>query len=810
MTAVILSQSMALNLAYADTVTTDFTKNLPSTDVDYSNPDSTSVFLFRNVENSLTLSELDRRYPALNYTYYNTFTSQVYEAIKEEQIKKRFLSKVPTSDGKTYDYNQIPIVIQADYMFSKDRGDQITYTGNVSMIQGDRHIKAQEIVYTRGEDGKQYITVKGDVNLASNQLVLDADQIVVELLNSNTQEVSADKTTFALVDTIMHGQAESLDSSDNITKLNRSELYAGPIRPFTLNIGASETIIDMNNQELTFKRATIRIGKVPLMWFPSFSVNISGKPQTGFKEPTIGLNSNTGFNINIPFVWYINQNMKYTISAFFSSKLGLLLNNNLDFATKYGITTINYAFSAPFMNRKDDTYRYYLGVRHLATFGDYDLSLNYRGVSDKRYFYDYYNNTDSYLTSNYSLSYAKDNWSWDLSAYTFKPIYNTESKAYNSAPEFNFNYRQPFAYNKFRFALTGQAAHLYNGDADIYTKADRFYLKSSILYSATNSVFKSDYSLSQYLNFYHQYNRNTNRYENIVRSAPEFKAEFSTKLVRDTLAFDRYAVTVTPSFGYTFRRISNKYDERFHNYDSSTQLPSILMVQNGIYNYGIDSLQDANDINLGYKVSYIDRFSGQDKLSARVNLIQSITKLKYLDIQTKQRYSKYKRNLVLGVHYNIADKFNFDTANIIDLTKGNSSMGVVSFNYQPNLTNIVQLNYRYATKKYLEDALITSYRDKEIKQLGIAYVWDINPQLSMLFSNYIDLKDRKLVDRNIAFNYVYYGWSISISYERRRVGANQYENGFDFSLNLIGFNNSYNSRFGRYINSGKIPFVGNR
>ncbi|RIY31691.1 hypothetical protein CJP74_06730 [Psittacicella melopsittaci] len=806
----LLSQ-VVISSTYAETITNDFTKNLPSTDEGYANASSVqSLIPTENYNSSITLSNLDKEYPGLNYNYYNTFTAQVYESLKEAQTRQRLLARVPRSDGRLYDYNKTPIIINADYMFASDSGNTITYRGDVSLVQGDRLVKAREIVYQRLEDGKQVITFDGEVNLKSNQLFLDADQLVIELLNSGGQELQAKETTFAIVNTIMHGHALSLDTNKTVTTLNQSELYSGPIRNFTLNIRAKETIINQETEELTFKSATMRIGKVPLMWFPSFSVNISGRPQTGFKEPTIGLSSTTGFRINIPFVWYINNYAKYTISTFFSSKLGVLFNNNLDYRSKYGISTINYAFTTGSLNRKDQTYRYYLGLRHLANFGDYNLSLNYRRVSDKRYFYDYYSTTDSFLSSDYQLSYAKGKWYWDLSAYTFQPIYNTERDSYNSLPEFNFTYREPFAYNKLRFESTGQVAHLYNRDADIYDKADRFYLKNSVHYSQINSVFRSDYSLGAYVTLYHQHNRQTGRYENLSRFAPEFTADFSTKLVRDTLAFNRYAVTVTPSLGYTYRHVNHKNDTRFYNYDSSSILPSVLMIQNGIYSFGIDRPQEANDINLGYKLQFTDRFTGQDKFTARINLVQSVTKLNYFHIEPNGGYRKYKRNLVTSLHYNIADKFNLDTAAITDLTNTNASMGIVSFNYQPSLTNIVQLNYRFATKKYLESAAITAYSNTQIKQVGFAYVWDINPQLSMLFSNYVDVHDWKLVDRNIAFNYVYYGWSVSFSYERRRIGANQYENGFDFSLNLIGFNNNYNNRFGRYINSGKIPFVGNR
>ncbi|RIY32272.1 hypothetical protein CKF59_07105, partial [Psittacicella gerlachiana] len=590
----------SVNTVYAETVNTDFTKNLPSTDSEYANSESTqNIISTDNISSNLTVFSLNEIYPALNYTYYNTFTSQVYEAIKAKQIRERFLSKVPKSNGYSYNYSLEPIIINADHMYVSNNGNTITYTGRVNVIQGDRVVTATEAVYNRATDGKQYITVKGDVNLKSNQIQLEADQLVVELLNSGNPNLDAAQTTFAIVDTIMHGQAQALDSEQNVTTLEQSQLYAGPIRPFTLNIKAKETVINMNSSELTFNRATIRIGKVPLFWFPTFSVNISGKPQSGFKEPTIGIGNTTGFRINIPFVWYINNHAKYTISAFFSTKLGLLLNNNFDYASKYGISTINYAFTTSSLNRKDNTYRYYLGLRHLYSNENYTVNLNYRRVSDKRYFYDYYSNTDSYLTSSYTLAYAKDRWSWDLSAYTFDPIYNTESKSYNSAPEFNFNYREPFAYNKIRFASTGQIAHLYNSDAVKYNKVDRFYTKNSLLYSQINSVFRSDYSLSAYTTFYHQYNRQTGKYENLYRFAPEFSAEYSTKLVRDQLAFNRYAVTVIPSLGYTYRNVNHKFDSRFNNYDSSSLLPSVLMIQNGIYNYGIDRLEEANDVNIG-------------------------------------------------------------------------------------------------------------------------------------------------------------------------------------------------------------------
>ncbi|MFC6276486.1 LPS-assembly protein LptD [Psittacicella hinzii] len=816
-----LGISQAL-LAHADSdVTTDFAKDLPATDYTYTETGSTTVYsgnsyLQQLNTREITLAQIDRIYPALNYNYYNTFTSQVYDAIRALQIREKFLKDAPKSDGKEYNYNESPIVISADYMFSSENGNVITYTGNTSLIQGDRAVRAQKIIYRRLDDGKQQITLDGEVNLSSNQLELEASQLVLELINDNNAnkaQLDASTTTFAVVDTMMHGTAESLESKDNITRLKDSSLYAGPIKALTLNVKAKETQINMNTQRLIFKRATLRIGKVPIFWFPTFSINISGKPETGFKEPSITLNSNAGFMLTVPFVWYVNNNIKYTLRTSYATKLGLLLNNNLDVQSRLGISTLNFSFTPKMANRKTDSNRYYLGLRHIATFNnDYHVALNYRHVSDKYFFNDYYSNTDAYLTSDYSLWYNKDNWSWNLSAYTFQPIYTTTSHSYNSLPELNVSYSQPFAYNKIRYAFSGQLAHLYNDDAPTYTKANRFYLKNSFLYSRINSLVRSDYELATYEHAYHQYNKRTGKYENLFRFTPEFSATYSTKLMRDTLAFNKYAVTVTPSIGYTYRQVNHLEDSRFNNYDSSMLLPSTLMIQNGVYTSGIDSLENANDINLGYRVEYTNKFTGQQKLALKLNFVNSLGKIKYYNPNTESTYTKYKRNLVTSLHYNFNEKYNLDLSTIVDLTKSRSSMGIASINYQPNLTNIVQLSYRFATKQYLQDALFTydNAQTEKIKQLGFAFIWDINPQLSMLFSNYIDLHDRKLVDRNIAFNYVYYGWSIGVSYERRRIGKNQFENSYDFVLNLVGFNNQYNNKFGRYINSGKIPFVGNR
>lgn len=793
----------------SESILTDFTANLPETDSLYTNSsDQLQITSYNST--SVFNNQITGLYPALNYNYYNTFTSAVYDDIRALQIRNLFLKNVPRSDGRIYDYTQIPIIISADYMFSSNGSNTITYKGNVSIIQGDRIVKSDEVIYNRELNGKQTIEIKGSTALNSNALVLDSQQVVIEIVNDNQSIINSDKSTFKIVDTILHGQANKLTQSGKDTDLENASLYAGPIEPLTLNIKSTNTKVDMQEERINFKNATLRIGKIPLMWFPYFSINISGRPTTGFKEPSFSLNNTAGLQLTVPFVWYINNNLKYTIKTTYASKLGVLFNNTLDYRWNYGITTLNYAVVPAFLNRVDNHMRYYLALRHLANFNDdYKLSLNYRYVRDKQFFYDFYNNTDSYLMSNYSLSYNKNNWRWDLSAFTFQPIYNTLSRSYDSVPEFNFAYLPEFKYDKLRFKMYGQLAHLQNNQAPIYTKADRGYLKGALKYSTINTVWRSDYSAGGYIHLYHQYNKRTGEYENLKRFSPEFTASFSSKIVRDEPLFDKYNVNVTPSISYTYRKIGNRYNTKFQTYDSASLVPSILMLQRGIYSTGIDRLEDANDVSLGYNLEYINRFTGLEKLKISLNLTQSLNKLKYYNPNSDVFYNRVKRNLVSNVHFNIANNFNFDTINIIDLTKNNSSMGVVSLNYQPNLTNIVQFNYRYATKQYLDDALISNYGDG-IKQVGIAFVWDLTPRFSVMMSNYVDVHKMELVDRVIAFNYVNYGWSVGVSYERKRVAPNRFENGFDFVLNLVGFNNNYNSRFGKFINSGKLPFVGNR
>lgn len=745
-----------------------------------------------------------QQYGDLNYNYYNTFTSTVYEQIKSQEIKQRFLKNVPKSDGISYNYSNIPITIMSDTIASRDNGKVIEYLGNVTLQQGDRKLKAAKIVYRKLLSGDQVLEITNDLHLQNNQVYLNAKQVVINLQQKTSKIKDSD---FEIVDTILHGTAKDITIHNNLIELKHAKVYAGPIKPFSLNVDSDYAVIDTKQQSIKFRQAFFKIGKLPLAYLGSYKLGFAKERKSGFLEPKIEISNNQPLKVSLPYYWNANNNLYWLFTTNYAVGDQLLFKNYIDYLWSLGDTRISVDVAPGFLNKNQINTWYYLGLSHFATYKqDYHLSFNYRYVSDKRYFARFYHNdSQAYLPSDVNLWYSKGNWDWSVRTYTFAPINSTKVSTYNVLPEVNYSYSQPFAYSKPIFNSSGQVAQFYNLDSP-FKYTTRFYTQNSLSYTQLNKYLISNVKFNYYITSYRQFDYQINDYQLLTRLTPEVSAKLLTKFRENELVAQRYRLDYNLSLAYILRKSNHQKDSRFTVYDSSLLQPSVINLREGNYTTGIDRLNNLNQVVLGYGMEVTDSLTGRNRLDLNLGIVQSLDNI--TANYNKTTFTR-KRDLIGEFHFNFNQDFNLDASGILDLSNKSSSMFITSFNYQPNLTNIVQLNYRHVSKQYFLDNLI-GYKDKDLHQVGIATIWDLNPNLSMLSSNYFDTSTGQLVDFNLALNYSYYGWSLSTRYEHKRVGDERYENSFNVIVSLLGFSDNYNNRFGRYINSGAIPFVGNR
>ena len=73
--------------------------------------------------------------------------------------------------------------------------------------------------------------------------------------------------------------------------------------------------------------AVLKLGGVPVFGSPWFTFPLSAKRKSGFLSPTLGFNSERGFDLAVPYYFNLAPNYDYTLAPRILSKRGIVLGN---------------------------------------------------------------------------------------------------------------------------------------------------------------------------------------------------------------------------------------------------------------------------------------------------------------------------------------------------------------------------------------------------------------------------------------------------------------------------------------------------
>lgn len=400
------------------------TKNITSDD----SQDSYSINTVKLVEtknSDLTFDStnvLNDLYRGINDSYFNSFRASTYQEIKSNEIKQKFLANMPKSDGKTYDYQQIPLTVTADNLEITNQGKKIIYTGNVLVSQGDRKIRANQVVYLQDNQGNEYLLVDSDTSISSNQFLVKSSNLY---LNKENYSFTVNHPEFYLVDSILHGNADKISGNQDQINLEQINLWAGEDTSLTLNIKGDEATYHSKDKYLEFKNTVFRIGKFPLIWLPNFKLSTDPYKQHGFLDPNIDFSSAGQLSLRIPYFWRFNNNFYYVLKPTYSTKFGLLLDNSLTYLSKYGQSQADFIFAPKWTTSDKYGNRWYLHLGHThKTSNDINIKIDFNQMSDKMFLSDFYDLQADYLQSTYLISKSASNYDWKIAAYKFENIYD--------------------------------------------------------------------------------------------------------------------------------------------------------------------------------------------------------------------------------------------------------------------------------------------------------------------------------------------------------------------------------------------------
>jgi LPS-assembly protein len=321
-------------------------------------------------------------------------------------------------------------------------GERVVLEGNASAVRADQRMTADRIEYDVAADTA---TASGVVHVEDATNAFYASEARASLSNDQTE---LSDVRYALKAQRGQGQAASVSAEGGSkTSLEGVTYTTCPDDPPAWQIEASSLVIDHEAGQATAEDFKLRVGNLPLLYWPHASFPIDDRRKSGFLAPKVGFGSD-GFDFAAPYYWNIAPNYDATLVPRVITDRGVQVGGEFRYLYARG----SGQFDGEWLPNDDllDRDRERFRVRHNGIVLPgirFDADINH--VSDDRYFSDLGNSLDmtstSVLGSVAQLSGGGRNWRWSVLADEYELILpdqeeRTQLDPYKRLPRLHLSY----------------------------------------------------------------------------------------------------------------------------------------------------------------------------------------------------------------------------------------------------------------------------------------------------------------------------------------------------------------------------------
>ncbi|WP_242112998.1 LPS-assembly protein LptD [Luteimonas aquatica] len=345
-------------------------------------------------------------------------------------------------------------------------GETVTFQGNVALKRGDQFLGADNLSYNQQTD--QYVA-EGNVRYQDASMRMLADRATGK---QDEDKHKIDNVRYQLTSRRGNGGAKEIQMDGTHGRLIGSSYSTCPPNDRRWELRAPQIDLDTEEGFATARNATVRIGKVPVLYMPWFKFPIDDRRHTGFLMPNLGQSSRNGFDYRQPIYFNLAPNYDLTLEPRIMTRRGVGLGTEFRYLTRTGKGVLDFDFlpsddltSREHAEELDDftRERYSLANRRksdrgrFAFIGSQNITRNWQALANLRWVSDprYRDDFSSSLTNQSSYSSSSDiglygrgrYWDASLSASYYQLTDYTlpeTSLAYNRLPRLNFNWEQPF------------------------------------------------------------------------------------------------------------------------------------------------------------------------------------------------------------------------------------------------------------------------------------------------------------------------------------------------------------------------------
>ena len=772
----------------------------------------------------------------------NTYTlislsilTALYSADSTADLAKQCLYGVPHFTGEvvTGNPNDLPVYIESDQAEITQPRSGI-YKGNVDVKQGNRHLQSAEVEVQQqgsGDNVQRYAFARGGFDYRDNQINLLGDDAKIHL---NTKDTDVRNAHYQLVDRQGRGSAESVELRDDYRVMKNATFTSCLQDDHSWSIYADEMRQHVKEEYAEMWHARFKVQGVPVFYTPYLQLPIGDRRRSGLLIPTLGHGSRDGSFYAQPVYWNIAPNLDATLTPKYMSRRGWQLNSEFRYLTTLGEGQIAGEYLGDDRLKDYDSEnrkRHLFYWKHNAAFArDWRLDLNYTKVSDKRYFNDfdsaYGSSTDGYADQTGRIAYYQPNYNIAMFVKQFQIFDEVVIGPYRALPQIDFNYYQNGLFgNKVDFKLFSQAVRFDNDSAQMPT-AWRFHGEPSVNTTLSNRYGSMNLEAKLYATQYQQKKGRSDKAEDVESSVnrilPQLKIDLQSVLASNQTFISGYTQTLEPRAQYLFRpykdqsNIGSKLNSQYlgFGYDSSLLQQDYFSLFNSRRYSGLDRIASANQVTLGGTSRFFDE-NKEERFNIAVGQTYYLEPSR-IDENRDNRTEGSSSSWAIEANWKINDLMRWRGGYQYDPQLGQVSLANTGIEYNPTKNNVVQLNYRYASKEYINQNLTAEANryNQDIKQLGVQVGWELSDHWAIAGRYYQDLALKKPVEQYLGVQYNTCCWSVGVG-ARRYVTSRQnqknddifYDHGIGVTFELRGFSHDHKTGIENMMKKGKLPYL---
>jgi LPS-assembly protein len=670
-----------------------------------------------------------------------------------------------------------------------NRDGKITVSGDVEVRLGDRYISTNQAEY---DPDTESFSISGDFQYLEPGVNISGSEGTISATGEN---INFAGSRFVLTERPARGSAGEVTISKGQLIMKDIVYTTCPEGNNDWTLRAKSMEIDQEKGWGFARNAQIRIGKIPVFYFPYLSFPVSDKRKSGLLLPIFGSTERSGTELGVPYYWNIAPNYDATYTPMYMSDRGL--QNNVDFRylgrKSGGMVELEYMANDKTLQNS----RSYGRWQHNTTWGSGWRATTYiEDVSDQNYFEDFGRDTDTtsrtHLLRNVQLDYTSDNWWVTARAQNFRtidPTLTNDERPYERLPQLLVRGQGHTGLSALDWKLDAEAVNFYR---DTGVTGYRLNFRPGLSYTLGGPSYYLTPSVAWDFTAYDLDDTAPGQERKPTRSTPIFTLDGGLVFERQLKSNDSFTQTLEPRIFYAHIPFRNQ--NNLPVFDS--EMPTFNTVELFRANrfIGIDRLGDTDQVSVGVTTRILDKEQGHQVLSATLGQAFFLSD-RQISLPGQPAPTASNSQIVAELDLALYRKWNLDLVYQWDPEIDATALSQFRVQYLPTASSVINVTHRYQ-KGVLEES-------------DFSFVFPFTRRWKLLGRLNYSLRDNATLERVIGLEYESCCWGLQLvsrKYISRRSGES--DSSFILQVELKGLS-KIGSRASKVLKNGILGYPDN-